>query len=300
MGEEFFAQFFPLQGYFGVIGWQKGDDLCVINGLGAPVYFQRRGSLKTPFSIALNAFPTNGEGVPEFSLGDRLYKRDTRIFRSPDEKQFCTFSNPVLVDLNRTLAPPPTAELRHAFQQLLSGEICRTGNFEGLAGLLLLIPGTSSHGDSRENDHQVSEWCRSALNAALLLVAGARRRDAQLLLTGWERLIGLGPGLTPSGDDLLIGFLATHRVWYSALWQMIADSRLNASLRAAARRTHILSSALLLSALHGTFAEIIYELFEALLFYPEKAQDKADELLRVGHTSGADLLTGVILGLMTL
>lgn len=296
MGKELFARLLPIQGYLGAIEWQKGDDVYVIDRQGAPLYFQKPGSLKTPFSIALNPFPATAEGTFEFNPGDPLHKRGTCIFRSTDGKPICDLSQSVLVDLNRALAPCPAAGCR----KLLSGEVCRAGSFEGLAGLLVLIPEASADAGDQECDCRVSPWCRSALDAVLLVLGGARTKDAQMLLGGCNKLIGLGPGLTPSGDDLLLGFFATHRIWASALWQMIIDSRLNASLQASAGRTHIISSALLRAALQGMFAEIIYDLFESLSGPPEKTTAQADKLLRIGHTSGTDLLTGIILGLMTL
>lgn len=296
MGKELFARLLPIQGYLGVIEWRKGDDVYVIDRQGAPLYLQKPGSLKTPFSIALNPFPATSEGAFEFNLGDLLHKRDTCIFRSTDGKPICDLSQPVLVDLNRALAPCPAAACR----KLLYGEVLRAGSFEGLAGLLVLIPEASADAGDQGCDGRVSPWCRSALDAVLLVLGGARTKDAQMLLSGCNKLIGLGPGLTPSGDDLLLGFFATHRIWASALWQMIIDSRLNASLQASAGRTHIISSTLLRAALQGTFAEIIYDLFESLSYHPEKTAAQADKLLRIGHASGTDLLTGIILGLMTL
>jgi hypothetical protein len=104
-----------------------------------------------------------------------------------------------------------------------------------------------------------------------------------------ERLLGLGPGLTPLHDDRLAGALVT----LAALGAPEFD-RLGAAVRALApRRTSFVSAALLHHAAHG---ECIAEL-EALLTAPRDGRPVAaavDSLLAVGHSSGTGLAQGVL------
>ena len=50
-----------------------------------------------------------------------------------------------------------------------------------------------------------------ALEGRRRLAEGLRRGDAERFVDGARRLIGLGEGLTPAGDDLLVGSLAVAR-----------------------------------------------------------------------------------------
>jgi hypothetical protein len=299
IAKELLAYLRPQEGYLGVVEWEKEGDVCVIDRQGAPIYFQEPGSLKTPFSIALDSSAMSRNGTLTLKVGDRLYKRDSCILRLPDRAYVVDLSCSTLVDLNRALQPVPIAEDRSCYLELLAHEVYRAGSFEGLAGLLFLLPGISSNADVQESNRPISVCSRYAADAALLVVEGARTRNDHLFRTGFDKLVGLGPGFTPSGDDLLLGFLATHRVWSSPFWQMIVDSPLSVFLHAAACRTTVLSSALLRSALQGNFAETIYCVFQLLAFEPDKIRGATDELLHTGHTSGSDLLTGMVLGLMT-
>lgn len=97
------------------------------------------------------------------------------------------------------------------------------------------------------------------------------------------RLVGHGSGLTPLGDDLVAGFLATSR----ALGTATPD--VDDAVRGHLARTTLLSATLLDCALHG---EALPEL-RAWLTAPEPAAtERAAALLAVGHTSGAGLLAG--------
>lgn len=107
------------------------------------------------------------------------------------------------------------------------------------------------------------------------------------------RIAGLGPGLTPSGDDLLAGALATH-AWAEAAGLIARDGRLRLAIwEAAAPRTTRLGSQLLGAAVTGEVATPLAALLTSLFrcigtFPPDLAP-----LLAVGETSGADLLAGV-------
>jgi len=129
------------------------------------------------------------------------------------------------------------------------------------------------------------------------LAEGAHNRDAGAFLEGALDLLGLGEGLTPSGDDCLVGTLAViHRFarpWLSAqpeIASRIAD--------AAATATTAIARDFVAHALAGHFAESLIDLMTAAR--AEQAHRAAAELLQTGATSGADTLYGIRLALAAL
>jgi hypothetical protein len=102
------------------------------------------------------------------------------------------------------------------------------------------------------------------------------------------RLIGRGPGLTPSGDDVLAGFLVGARVF-----GLHVPGILGAVGRLAAARTTALSAGLLWHAAQGQCIDELAALAAALT--GSGATDLAvRRLLAVGHMSGAALAHGLV------
>lgn len=108
-------------------------------------------------------------------------------------------------------------------------------------------------------------------------------------------LLGLGPGLTPSGDDVLCGALiALHAVGQSATAAKLAD----AVRVATGDRTSPLSAAFLDAAADGMGSEALHTLIAAVLSGDSDAiSDLASILGRIGHTSGWDAMAGAVLAL---
>lgn len=109
-------------------------------------------------------------------------------------------------------------------------------------------------------------------------------------------LLGLGPGLTPSGDDFVGGaFFARRLLGMSEGWAAVAgDVR-----RAAAARTHPVSAALLGDLLDGEGWAPLHDLAAALAAGDGAAGvAAARRLAGLGHSSGWDLLAG-LLGALT-
>ncbi len=105
-------------------------------------------------------------------------------------------------------------------------------------------------------------------------------------------LVGRGEGLTPLGDDLLCGWLATHRA------AGVATPLVDAAVRAHLSRTTLLSATLLEAALHG---EALPEFNAHLAALGTRAEAAATSALcSVGHTSGGGLLVGSRLALTAL
>lgn len=92
------------------------------------------------------------------------------------------------------------------------------------------------------------------------------------------RLAGLGPGLTPAGDDILCGYAAGLELFYGR------DEEAPAIAAAAAARTTSLSATLLRHAARGELPEPAHALLE---------RDDRGPLLRFGGTSGRCLLFGL-------
>ena len=106
-------------------------------------------------------------------------------------------------------------------------------------------------------------------------------------------LLGLGPGLTPSGDDFLGGVLITLR----ALGQTEAAAKLAEWLLPLAReRTSRISYAHLACAARGEGGATLHKVLSMLCTSRAAQMDRCLKAIgRYGHSSGWDALAGVIL-----
>jgi hypothetical protein len=137
----------------------------------------------------------------------------------------------------------------------------------------------------------------AALEARRCLAGGIRRGDVRGLVEGALRLIGLGEGLTPAGDDCLVGALAVvHRFRPGLLADHPGALR---EIAAAAREgTTVVAREFLFHALEGRFSEAVVGLASAPT--EAAARDALADLLTMGATSGADTAAGMRLGLEAL
>ncbi|MGH8764828.1 MAG: DUF2877 domain-containing protein [Burkholderiales bacterium] len=103
-----------------------------------------------------------------------------------------------------------------------------------------------------------------------------------------DSLIGLGPGLTPAGDDFVGGTMIALRAFGRIA---LADRIAEWALPLAKERTNRISRAHLECAAEGEGHEYLHD----LLATPGKENLK--KLARVGHTSGLDAAAGALLAL---
>lgn len=122
-------------------------------------------------------------------------------------------------------------------------------------------------------------------------------------LEGTRQLRGVGPGLTPSGDDILCGFLYALSTGDST-WDTARDI-----IYTNARGTNPISNHFLVSAQKGLFFEHIKQFTELSLRFMQALSEHASphpsqhelensckRVLEHGATSGADTLIGLLHG----
>ncbi len=104
-------------------------------------------------------------------------------------------------------------------------------------------------------------------------------------------LAGLGPGLTPSGDDFLGGMMIAlhclgHRKSLRRLWVAIGETAVRASNPISLAHLSAASEGLGNSAIHALLTAVLTG--EVLTI-----EDRLDAVDRIGHTSGWDALAGI-------
>lgn len=129
--------------------------------------------------------------------------------------------------------------------------------------------------------------CALALPRLEKLMQSLRKGDGSALEEAVTSLLGLGPGLTPSGDDVLCGLL----------WGLNHSPYGNHGLKAilcreAGKRTHPVSAAYLTAIAEG---EVFGRLAEAWSGLTGREESNFERLLEVGSSSGGDLLLGLLL-----
>jgi hypothetical protein len=109
-----------------------------------------------------------------------------------------------------------------------------------------------------------------------------------------EKYLGLGEGLTPAGDDLVLGCLLALNRWGDLLYPDLDVREINRSLRQAARlKTNTLSANLIECASHGQADERLLLALDGILTGEPGPAACVAALLSWGHSSGASALTGM-------
>lgn len=143
----------------------------------------------------------------------------------------------------------------------------------------------------RSND--IGPYYRESMEAWLLLGKGLEECNIRQSLMGANRLAGLGIGLTPSGDDFLLGVI--YALWMNQTPQVAKEWSANI-YQSAAPRTTRLSAYWLEAAAHGQASKPWHDLLMALHDMDDVGiLQAANSLVSFGHTSGFDALTGFIL-----
>ena len=148
----------------------------------------------------------------------------------------------------------------------------------------------------------------AALPAVELLVRSVRLYDMRGVDAAVKRLLGLGPGLTPSGDDFLCGFVAAGMATMKAfspdsIRSLDFDGAMSGvaesiSVHAAGMTTEV-SASFLKFAIQGITSSAVHNLIVGLLDAGDEVRSisAAWALTEIGHSSGWDCLFGTLLGM---
>ncbi len=133
------------------------------------------------------------------------------------------------------------------------------------------------------------------------LVEAVRQLDLSVesIIAG---LVGLGHGLTPSGDDFLVGYLAgLHCTAVSRNDRQSYLTELSKIVVRLSRQTNDISRTYLWHASHGQVSSYLVALAHAIAQgeNSDRLLPAAENALHMGHTSGMDTVSGLLLGLAT-
>ncbi|MBE3581308.1 MAG: DUF2877 domain-containing protein [Thermoanaerobacteraceae bacterium] len=162
--------------------------------------------------------------------------------------------------------------------QALQAAICHWGTRGGMKDII---------------DHYEGHPLAASLNLLARGLCYGRVDDLAAAVVG---ILGYGPGLTPAGDDLVVGLAAAagvgaeYQVYLPLLRQAIIDNL---------DRTTSLSAHILRQVLAGDYHEYLQEvLYSVTRGTPENVTVAVRNLMGLGATSGTDIATGLYLAFL--
>lgn len=124
--------------------------------------------------------------------------------------------------------------------------------------------------------------------------------DLQAFTSAARRVLGLGNGLTPSGDDFVGGILFALAHAPRSSWKEELPTAIASIHDAAKVSTNVISAALLDDLMAGKSYSALHDVLSALHTNNSTNIEAAcTKLLNLGSSSGADLLAGLLLAFTT-
>jgi len=208
---------------------------------------------------------------------------------------FVTFSNgrSVVCGISLRKAVRWSGRIRRSAASAFGARISRRGR----ASLLSLLAGRGSPEGllglvADTSDSPAARFARTFFCARR---GGSETRPAAATLDrGLGSLVGLGPGLTPSGDDFVTGYLLAKVIAGESLARAAASS-----IRSRLGSTSPAGRTLLSAALDRRFPHYLHEFVEAWAEAKdaEGEEEAVSKALSHGSTSGTDALAGLVFGL---
>jgi hypothetical protein len=164
-----------------------------------------------------------------------------------------------------------------------------------LAALTPTPPGdTVAPGDDMVVDH--------AWPAISAIARACRRGDVPGMLAAGSELIGLGPGLTPSGDDFVGGALFSVQTLGAVYPEVfgLTSAPFQTFLERARPLTNHISFAILSDLARGHGPESLHDFVTSQLRGESghRSLEAAQRIVEIGHSSGYDLLAGAVTGML--
>lgn len=193
--------------------------------------------------------------------------------------------------------PPPTAypvsrsELRSTVEAFLE-EVMTRYEVEGLHYLLPVLHNESVQRPPGIKIHNLS------LDAISILKEYLVQRNTEMLHRTLSGYLGVGGGLTPSGDDFLVGLLLSLNRWKDMLWYGEGLLETNAFItKAAYQQTTTISANLIECATIGEADQRLIAVLDCLMTQEPCTAEIISNLLDWGHSSGVDTLLGMLTAL---
>lgn len=259
----------------------------------------------------LAACPMDQQPHPRSFLTDLDFSTIHVGLRTSVEGAELRFSNGIALDLsdrqvwNRqppvaSRAPPPQTLLSRCEELFLTALNIHEGENLGLALPILMMDGDAA--DSGNLRNSTSPLIDAGIEQVRRLLPLCRRGNLQSVLQLADQLIGLGPGLTPSGDDFIGGliFMSFHlnATYPAERWWGSGD--IGGLLARSELMTTQISHVLLTDLAEGQSHASLHDLTDALLTDSEGfvASRHVGHVTAIGHGSGWDMLTGMLAGLL--
>ncbi|MBX3057935.1 MAG: DUF2877 domain-containing protein [Anaerolineae bacterium] len=232
-----------------------------------------------PFHVVVNGFvvgdlsPSDGDKSPTTNIG---------VWVQSDSIQIGS----LWVDVREAAIWPPRVDwerLRHAAPASGSG---RADWYSHIPHLQTMVQQRRA-----ELGLDTAVW-QPPLQAGLdLLLMGISQGDTAVMQAGAAQLAGLGPGLTPAGDDILVGVML-------GLWATRPEAEVRplagVIVETAVPHTTTLSAAWLRAAGRGEAGWLWHEFGHRLSVIGDRWQETAARILGTGHSSGAEALWGFL------
>jgi len=172
----------------------------------------------------------------------------------------------------------------------------KPGLSAGIEGLLASVSGNRVH---TQYSGIMRLWM---VNPMDLLSRGMETGEGNLISAALRRMVGLGTGLTPTMDDVLMGlayltaFIRRKRGWILPAAELFLIQLSEQSCR----RTTEISGAYLESSARGEVFSLLEEVVIRLLMENDEngLREHVSALLAVGSDSGGNMLAGILLGIV--
>lgn len=221
----------------------------------------------------------------------------------PERLRECVFEGQILAPHGRDCLRTPTFAVEFGTLKqwqpppfpAVNPPLLRDAQLQLRQAMRTLAPPATLAGFLVGCDQPDDEWQKNVLAETSRALDALKRwfasPDGQSLQDAVKALLGLGPGLTPTGDDILAGTLLTLH----ALGQERKASELAAEIETRGPEgTNRISLAHLRAAAAGQGAAPFHDVLIRLL----RGEKTFDSCLRridaVGHSSGWDILTGIV------
>lgn len=122
-------------------------------------------------------------------------------------------------------------------------------------------------------------------------------KDRDKMVYAFDNFTGLGPGLTPSGDDFICGFFAVLFYFSTFTGLDIGEVKdMGAGVvKRAKDKTTLVGYNMLRSCLRGEMFEYVHDLMNSMLKRSNNnLLDKLNRVLQTGSTSGFDMVYGML------